>query len=155
MITVCRNRVLLQGYRTDNKTPGRVRKICGWNQNEKTNTTSRQLAKQFWDNLKPRWFTGTPEVASLRAFHCYVFCARKSTTLAFARAFGLLLFMPFGNKNLNWWIFKFFCLIRFEMPLQVCGWFRFVLAQHKHYFSTGDTILRLQCCKPPALEISW
>jgi len=94
--------VLLQGYRTDVKTPERVQQIYMWNQNKSTNTASRQLANQFCDNSNTRWLTGTPEVDLPRAFRCYGFCARKSTTLAFASAFGLRLFMFFGKrKNLE------------------------------------------------------
>lgn len=130
--------MLLQGYRTDVKTSECVQQIYLWNQSKSMNTANRQRAKQFWDNSNPRWLTGTPEVGLPLAFHCYFFCARKSTTLAFASAFGLLLFMPFGNKTSNWWIFNFFVVFCFEIPLQICGWFSFVLAEHmctKLFFS--------------------
>ena len=100
--------MLLHGYRTDVKTPERVRQIYVWNQNKSTNTACRQLANQFWDNSTPRRLTGTPEVGLPRSFRCHVFCARKSTTLAFASTFGPPMYMTFRNKTSDGFYFILF-----------------------------------------------
>jgi len=103
-------------------------KIC------QTNTASRQLANQFRDNSNPRWLTRIPEVGLPRGFAVTISVLGSPLFLLLPAHSVFCCLCSSEIKPGTGGFLNSFCCIWFEIPLQVCGWLSFVLAEHTKLF---------------------